>query len=58
MGDLTGEYFARVAFIKAVAWLSKYQKIDGLMVSQVLKEQEKKTKVLKQEFNKIKFSNL
>jgi len=53
MGDLTGEYFARISFLKAVKWLSKYQKIETLIVGDVFKEQEKKVAELRTKFDRI-----
>lgn len=54
MGDLTGEYFARVSFIKAVKWLSKFDKnFGGLKVFEVEAIQKDKIKKLKQKFEKL-----
>ena len=56
MGDLTGEYFARIAFLKAVKWLSKYQKIETCIVGNVVRQQEKKVDVLRKKFDQIRFN--
>ena len=56
MGDLTGEYFARIAFLKAVKWLSKYEKIETGIIGDVVKQQQEKVVYLKKKFEETTFS--
>ena len=41
MGDLTGKYFARVAFVKAVKWLSRFDRNIPLPVREYSAKQAK-----------------
>ena len=59
MGDLTGQYFARMSFINAVDWLIKYESIPGDVYSYYV-EKKAEAKELKKKFEemKIKTNNL
>ncbi len=57
MGDLTGEYFARRNFIKAVEWLQKYQDIKDMTVLKAWDEQMEKTIDIKKKITDLFVSN-